>query len=553
MRDRHSVRFLSYVFACIGLLTVSFSVIGADHAATLVLKGVTVIDHSGASADRVVNIVIRDGVVELATEDPVDEGEIVAVFDASETVIIGEFTTGQRAQFLLLDEAPALNPEILLDTATHASFAIVNGIVLRNRFKRDYSRQAPPSGWFAYSPPPIALPSAAEMGESWNHYKGDNTAAIFTGAIGLDRTRYTQQNRDSELQVGKLESFEGGEVRGFRFGVVGRLNFERPWLYTVFGATNEFDRGFELEDDDSFTWYDYRLDIPVFSEQTLSIGKQKEPINLERGMSMFALPFQERTIAADYFFRSRNLGAILSGNGLDKHLSWAGGVFNDWLEAGGSRSDNATIFSSRITYAPLATQNSNLLHLGFGFRHSNGSEGFQRTATPEIHSAPAFIDSGDRLQAEGSDTFNYELSWRAGPVWLDGEFTHVKVDDSPMGDLSFSGYHFAASWIVTGEMRPYNYRNGTFNALPVSHPVNRGGWGAWEVGVRYSNIDASDKNVVAGESSVFTLAINWWLRADTNVSLNWQHVTLDRPLTTFTPSLRGEVEGIVARLTLILD
>ena len=157
------------------------------------------------------------------------------------------------------------------------------------------------------------------------------------------------------------------------------------------------------------------------------------------------------------------------------------------------------------------------------------------------------------MQADGSDTFNYELSWRAGPLWLDAEYTRVDVNDSPVGDLSFSGYHFSASWIVTGEMRPYNYRNGSFNAVPVAHPVNRGGWGAWEVGARYSNIDASDKIVRAGESSVYTLAINWWLRADTSASLNWQHVTLDRPLHAFTPNLHGEVEGIVARLTLILD
>ena len=55
----------------------------------------------------------------------------------------------------------------------------------------------------------------------------------------------------------------GGEIRGLRVGFAGTLNcFERPWIYTIFGATNAFDKGFNEEDLDSFSLFDWRLSSP---------------------------------------------------------------------------------------------------------------------------------------------------------------------------------------------------------------------------------------------------------------------------------------------------
>ena len=74
----------------------------------------------------------------------------------------------------------------------------------------------------------------------------------------------------------------GVKFVGFRFGVVGTLNFARPWVYTIFGATQAFDKGFDTEENDNVTWFDWRLDIPFLKNSVMSIGKQKEPISGER-------------------------------------------------------------------------------------------------------------------------------------------------------------------------------------------------------------------------------------------------------------------------------
>ena len=48
-------------------------------------------------------------------------------------------------------------------------------------------------------------------------------------------------------------------------------------------------------------------------------------------------------------------------------------------------------------------------------------------------------------------------------------------------------------------MRAYRKRSGVFNPLPVSKPVNQGGWGALELAFRYSRLDLTEGTVESGE------------------------------------------------------
>ena len=138
--------------------------------------------------------------------------------------------------------------------------------------------------------------------------------------VVLDRQKWMSQDAQSLSQVGDLAPFDGGEVRGLRFGAVGTLNFPKPWVYTVFAATNAFDKGFDTDNTDDFAIFDLRLDIPVLGT-TLSVGKQKEPISLERTMGLVYLPMQERSAAADALLPARNTGLVLSDSVAGERLS----------------------------------------------------------------------------------------------------------------------------------------------------------------------------------------------------------------------------------------
>jgi len=526
----------------------------AEGTVSIILENVTMIDKLGEDEDETVNIVIKDGYLDLVTKDGMPEEPGVPVYNANGAVLLGVLDIGKPAGFLLLDESPRDNVDILLDTKTHAVFAIARGEIRRNRLLKATSKPEKPSGWFAYTPPPISLPMNYELSSKWNHFQWDKASMIFSAAVVLDRTRWKAQDDENVLQVGDLREFDGGEIRGLRFGIIGALKFKKPWLYTIFGATNAFSKGFDTRDVDDFAWFDYRVDIPVFTDRTLSVGKQKEPISMERIMSMIALPFQERTAGADALLPSRNVGVVLSGTELSNRLSWAGGLFNDWLDTGGSRSDSSSQVIGRVTGLPWITEDeSNLLHLGIGYRYSNAKEGLATGTEPEINMAPEFVNIDPAFTADRLDAVNYELSWRKGPFWLSSEYTKTKVKDAPGGDLGFSSYHVAASWILTGEMRPYNYKSGSLGFVPVSRPVNQGGWGAWEFDLRYSYLDLTDRDIFGGEMDVYSLALNWWLRPTVNVNINWRYVELDKPAEPGGPILHGQASGFVSRVLLILD
>ncbi|MCO4810891.1 MAG: hypothetical protein KC572_04770 [Gammaproteobacteria bacterium] len=48
----------------------------------------------------------------------------------------------------------------------------------------------------------------------------------------------------------------------------------------------------------------------MFRNANLSVGNQKEPISMERLMSMAHLPMRERSSVSDAFLPSRNFGAV---------------------------------------------------------------------------------------------------------------------------------------------------------------------------------------------------------------------------------------------------
>ena len=104
--------------------------------------------------------------------------------------------------------------------------------------------------------------------------------------------------------------------------MAGTINFDRPWIYNIAGAWNSFDRGFDSTDNaaSEFSFFDFAVDIPVGESMILRVGKQKEPINMDRSMTMIQIASQERYAAADAMFPTRNVGATLYGTGADLSL-----------------------------------------------------------------------------------------------------------------------------------------------------------------------------------------------------------------------------------------
>ena len=501
---------------------------------------------------------IREGVLSLVTEGPVAADDFPDVVDANGGFVLGKLDVGAPANFMILSADPRESFRVLLDTKQYAAFAVHDGTVVKNELllaiEEDPEAPPPEGSWLAYTPPPMAVPLSYTDTEKWNRFETKYVSGLFTAGLVLDRMNWLSQDANSKGQVGDLAGFEGGDVRGLRVGLIGTLTaFETPWVYTIFGATNAFDKGFNEDRLDSFTLFDWRLDIPLFKQSTLSIGKQKEPISGERIQSMIFNHMHERSAAADAMLPSRNVGIVLNGGHTPSYTTWAVGIFNDWFDAGQDLDESATQLIGRVTWAPLRTaDDSSLLHLAFGYRYSDAREGFRFFTEPEFNSAPNFVDTGfgteaGVLPADWFGTYNAEISWRRGPLWVAAEYTQTDVSNSDLGDPTFDGYWIGATWALTGEMRPYNPKSGTFRGLPVAQSVYQGGRGAWELSARWSTLDLTDGLIDGGELDTASLGLSWWLTPVFSVSANYRYVWNTRL------GMEGASSGLNARLLLLLE
>ncbi len=538
----------------VALLALVCSVsVQAEGDAGLVIRNVYIINPASGAPPELVNLRIRDGAIDIVSADAIEDGEGEMALDAANGFLLGRLAPDAPAKFMILDADPVADMSVLLDTEPHVLFAIDDGDIVVNKLGISEPEPAEPAEperkkWLAYEPPPFALPSSIDS-HRWNTWKSQWVNGVFISALALDR-QWISQDDDSIAQFGDLASDrERGTIRGWRFGAAGTINFKRPWAYNIAGAWNSFDRGFDSDDDDAteFSFFDFSVDIPISERVLLRVGKQKEPINMDRSMTMIQIASQERYAAADAMFPTRNVGATLYGVTQNQKISWAAGVFNDWLPQGESISESSTQVVGRATWIPYITNDeSEIVHLGLGIRHTNAKQGLAYGSRPETGNMPRFVDTGF-FEADSSTLYNWELGWRRGPLWLMAEYSDNRIDAPASDDPNFTGYHLSAAWSLTGEMRGYKRNRGVFDGLPVAQSVYQGGKGAMEVAMRFSSVDLTDGLIAGGEMDVATLQYNWWLTKTMALSLNYRRTWTDRF------DLKGEMDAFVARVSLILQ
>jgi phosphate-selective porin OprO and OprP len=107
--------------------------------------------------------------------------------------------------------------------------------------------------------------------------------------------------------------------------------------------------------------------------------------------------------------------------------------------------------------------------------------------------------------------------------------------------LEFNGWYAQASWIITGESRPYNVANGSFSNPKPRIPFSLDSWGsgAWELAGRYSDLDLNDHagvlggalpagGIRGGDQRIFTAALNWYPNSVLKFSLQYENVDIGR-------------------------
>ncbi|MDQ1347556.1 MAG: phosphate-selective porin OprO and OprP, partial [Acidobacteriota bacterium] len=234
------------------------------------------------------------------------------------------------------------------------------------------------------------------------------------------------------------------------------------------------------------------------------------------------LPHQERILSP--FFVTRSIGAQLSGLLAGDRMTWAAGVFNDWLDTDLDRQENGTDYAGRLTGLVYESPSrTDYLHLGLGLRRVGSDDGVMRfSGRPESNVADKFVDTGN-FAGEHADELLVELLWSHRQFSLLAERVEAHVDAPASGDPRFSGYYGTASWILTGESRPYVRASGYAGGLS---PLRR--WGALEFALRYSHLDLTDGAIDGGELDKWSYNLSWWASAQWKIGLTYGDADLDR-------------------------
>ncbi len=288
----------------------------------------------------------------------------------------------------------------------------------------------------------------------------------------------------------------------------------------------------------------------------ITAGNFKVPFGLEAVGSGKYTTFIERALPFA-FVNLRRLGGMASTNG----DNWTGslGVFGDTVTTQ-NNDDEGQEVAARFTFAPwfeadralhfglsggwVAPQQTSLAAGAAGrfqetvaFRAKSESNLMSDSLTASTGLTAAgrtFGRSSGRLVDTGNipgnvDSYGLaaaEIAGVYGPLSLQGEYTRTEISRDRFGDLGFDGYYVYGSWFVTGESRNYRGDKGVFDVVLPRQIFNPryGGWGAWELAVRYSALDLNDGSVAGGEIDDLTLGVNWYPNAYVRVMANYVSV-----------------------------
>ena len=278
--------------------------------------------------------------------------------------------------------------------------------------------------------------------------------------------------------------------------------------------------------------------------QTVLIGNQKRPYGLDNlNSSRFNL-FIERPFVIEAFNQdARRLGIASYGISDDLAWNWRYGVYNqrliqdegqhinDHLQAeiagriantylweDGGRDHAHWAISGTVAHPDGSAVNDGRIDNEARFRHR-----------PEARSVNRWLDTGRIAGADWYTLLGFESLVNFGPLQLCGEYQTLWLDrDAGFGnDVNLMGGYVYASYFLTGEHMVWSRKSGTLGRMTpdknffLASDGEAGGWGAWQVVLRWSYADFSDQDVLGGVGEALTVGFNWHWNSNARMQFNY--------------------------------
>ncbi len=294
-------------------------------------------------------------------------------------------------------------------------------------------------------------------------------------------------------------------------------------------------------------WMQVR-DVPYLG--SVRFGNIVKPIGMTNNTSQAMLPFMERADNNDALYGPFDsgfaLGIVARNHTDDERATWQFGVYRPAINVFGVAL-NKFEWGGRVTALPVyADDGRALVHVGLGTLNGELVQNQLRVrARPLLRNGPGYanpvlVDTGEinggrqfTLAPEFAAVYR---SWTIQAEWAGQFLTRaVAPGGTNQGTVLFHGGYAEVLYFLTGEYQAYDRGEGTFGrVLPNSNlRMKRGagvtGWGAWQVGVRFSYLDLNDKAIRGGTLYDWTIGLNWFLNPNMKVQLNYILEHRDQP------------------------
>lgn len=296
------------------------------------------------------------------------------------------------------------------------------------------------------------------------------------------------------------------------------------------------------------------LDFTRWKGAKIRAGQFKPFFGLERTYSTNFLDFTELSLATDngaIFTSTYDRGVMLHGD----PLPWLN--YNVYVVNGSGQNNDdvndAKDVGGRINanLAALAgTGGPTVLHMGASA--SRGSIGFSTATgssiTQDTEGSGAVFFSVTGLGNSHADRSRWgmEGAMAYGPLKLQAEYIHANYEGTRSGvatpfDHDIKAWYADLNWLVTGESWADGYKSGVFGRVrPKRDFDDKEGWGAFELGLRYSRFDASDFNALmpaatattsySSEADAWTMGAKWLLNPNARIALNYVRTGFNVPI-----------------------
>lgn len=307
------------------------------------------------------------------------------------------------------------------------------------------------------------------------------------------------------------------------------------------------------------------LNAKWWKEAQFQFGQFKMPFSLEERTSSRFIDFQERSFVNNAsLVPGKERGMMIHGTpftGVNYALAFSNGAGKNTNETDIREDGKDFILHADTNLAEIMGNKDMVIHLGASYTNGDlpaAAVGSQRTEGrgATFFSAAAFNGGlpnngiGTKNTMERTRT-GLEGAFAYGPVKFQAEYAKANFEGETNANVSFDRDIKAAYaevlWLITGESYADSYKGGKFDRIKPKNNFSPdkgvSGLGAWEIGLRYSDFDASDFKTtnIAGtgqlsagftnEADAWTLGLKWIATPNTRFMLNYIDTDFDAPVT----------------------